>query len=83
MTFGYIGYIWAILGCSLLALFVLGTGVTLHAIGRRVERRRGARPVVDAVDLRAPDLRGRDLRGPDLRGPESGPGAPKDGGEAA
>jgi hypothetical protein len=68
MTFGYIGYIWAILGCSLLALFVLGAGVTLHAIGRRAERRRGARAVVDSVDL---------------AGPTSDPRAPKDDGEAA
>ena len=40
MTFAYVGYIWTLLGCSLVALFAFGIGASLYFIGKRTERRR-------------------------------------------
>ena len=51
MTFGYVGYVWAILGCGAFALFFGGLGVALYAIGKRAERR-GPRPVVQSLSGR-------------------------------
>ena len=35
MTFGYIGYIWAILGCALFSLLLLASAAFLYALSRR------------------------------------------------
>ncbi len=35
MTFGYIGYIWAMLGCAIFAIVVGSCALVLYAIGRR------------------------------------------------
>ena len=64
MTFGYVGYVWAIFGCSLVSLFFGAVAGALYFVGRRVDR--GApRAAVEAVPL------SRDA-GPDGPG---GPGA--------
>lgn len=48
VTFGYVGYVWAILGCSSVALLLGVIGATLYVIGKR--RERGApRPVVESL----------------------------------
>jgi DNA mismatch repair protein MutS2 len=49
MTFGYLGYIWAIFGCALFSMVIGGRGVFLYAIGRRAvgrprSRRSPSRP---------------------------------------
>lgn len=49
MTFGYVGYVWALLGCSCLFAFVGGTAIVLHVVGRRMERGRAR---VEQVPLR-------------------------------
>jgi acyl dehydratase len=38
MTFAYVGYIWALLGCSFLAMFVGVVAFALYQIGKRVDR---------------------------------------------
>jgi len=35
MTFGYVGYIWAMLGCAIFGIVVGGCAFVLYAIGRR------------------------------------------------
>jgi hypothetical protein len=35
MTFGYIGYIWALLGCGSIALLFCGSAVVLYGWARR------------------------------------------------
>lgn len=35
MTFGYIGYIWALLGCGSVALLFCGSAVVLYGWARR------------------------------------------------
>jgi hypothetical protein len=53
MTFGYLGYIWAIFGCSVFALVVGGSALFLYAVGRRA-RRSGQEPTttVEALPVR-------------------------------
>lgn len=51
MTFAYVGYVWALLGCSFLMIFVGAVATTLYLIGKRTDRR-GPRPVVEVVGLR-------------------------------
>lgn len=41
MTFGYIGYIWALLGCACFGMVFGGSAVLLYGIARRD---RAARP---------------------------------------
>lgn len=51
MTFAYVGYIWAILLCSFLTLFVGGIGLALVLIGRRAERRRPRITTVESLSI--------------------------------
>lgn len=55
MTFGYLGYIWAILGCSVFGLVVGGSALFLYAVGRKA-RQRGQEPTttVEALPVRPP-----------------------------
>lgn len=50
MTFGYLGYIWAILGCGGIFLIVSMSALLLYALGRR-GRKAGNEPkiVVDTL----------------------------------
>ena len=48
VTFGYVGYVWAILGCASVTLFVSVIGATLYVIGKRAERR-APRTVVESL----------------------------------
>ena len=41
MSFGYIGYIWALFGCCTLFAVFSGSAALLYGIGRRQERRDG------------------------------------------
>ncbi|MFO0684120.1 MAG: hypothetical protein U0234_18855 [Sandaracinus sp.] len=51
MTFGYIGYIWAMSGCCVLGGVFGGGAAVLYAYGRRLDRQRGAPAVtVERVD---------------------------------
>ena len=50
MTFGYVGYVWAIFGCSLVSLFFGAVAGVLYLIGRRVDRA-APRTAVEAVPL--------------------------------
>lgn len=51
MGFGYIGYIWALLGCCTLTTVFGGSAAFLYAYGRRRDRVDGAPTVsVDRVD---------------------------------
>jgi hypothetical protein len=51
MGFGYIGYIWALIGCCSLGLVFGGSATFLYAYGRRKDREQGAPSVtVDRVD---------------------------------
>lgn len=50
MTFGYLGYIWAILGCGSLFLVFSVSALFLYAIGRR-GRRAGKEPKVTVETL--------------------------------
>jgi hypothetical protein len=51
MGFGYIGYIWALLGCCTLTVVFGGSAAFLYAYGRRREREDGVPSVtVDRVD---------------------------------
>ncbi len=58
MTFGYIGYIWALSGCCVLGAVFGGGAAVLYAYGRRLDRQRGAPSVtverVDAGEPRGP-----------------------------
>ena len=69
MTFSYVGYIWALFGCSFLMIFVGGVALTLHVIGKRLDRNR-PRTVVESL---SPSSRAADA-GADAAAPE--PGAP-------
>jgi len=53
VTFAYVGYVWALIGCCSIALFVGVVAAALHLIGRRVDR---AAPRVDVepIPLRPP-----------------------------
>ena len=53
MTFGYLGYIWAILGCSTFGLVFLGSAGLLYSVARR-GRAAGREPVhtVEALSVR-------------------------------
>jgi hypothetical protein len=55
MTFGYLGYIWAILGCSVFAAVIGGSALFLYAVGRRA-RRTGDEPTttVETLVVRPP-----------------------------
>lgn len=53
MTFGYLGYIWAMLGCSLFGAVVGGSALFLYGIARRAEKR-GSAPRVVVEDLSKP-----------------------------
>lgn len=48
VTFGYVGYVWAILCCGSITLFLGVIGLTLYVIGKRAERR-APRTVVHAI----------------------------------
>jgi hypothetical protein len=62
MTFGYLGYIWAILGCGLFSTILFGASLFLYAVARR-GKKDGSLPstTVEALDVRAP----RTPRSPD------------------
>ncbi len=51
MTFGYIGYIWALLVCGGASLVLFGSAALLYAVGRRG---RAAEPAirVESIPLR-------------------------------
>lgn len=51
MTFGYVGYVWALIGCSFVMLFLGGIALVLYAIGKRTERGGARRGVVDEITL--------------------------------
>ncbi|GAB4213772.1 MAG: hypothetical protein OHK0013_37930 [Sandaracinaceae bacterium] len=55
MTFGYLGYIWAILGCSVFAVVIGGSAAFLYAVGRQA-RRSGEEPTttVEVLPVRPP-----------------------------
>lgn len=42
MAFGYVGYIWAMLGCCSLGVVFGGSAAFLYAYGRRRDREQGA-----------------------------------------
>ncbi len=50
MTFGYLGYIWAIFGCALFSMVIGGSAVFLYAIGRR-GRRAAQEPTITVETL--------------------------------
>lgn len=52
MTFGYLGYVWALLGCSIFTIVLGGSAAFLYVIARR-ERGGGVatRHVVETVPL--------------------------------
>ena len=50
MTFGYVGYIWAISLCVLVSMGLAALGGVLVAVGRRAERR-GPRSMVEESPL--------------------------------
>lgn len=56
MTFGYLGYIWALLGCAIFGVVVGGSALFLYAIARRGEGAGGPTHSVEEVPLppRAP-----------------------------
>jgi hypothetical protein len=60
MTFGYIGYIWAIVGCASLFLLVLGSAAALHAVGRRLDRRGASRAHVQSLPVAERNRGGRE-----------------------
>lgn len=49
MTFGYIGYIWAMSGCCLLSVVFGGSAAFLYGLGRRRAERDGE-PTVTVED---------------------------------
>lgn len=55
MTFGYLGYIWAMLGCALFGGILFGSALFLYGLARR-GRADGSEPstVVESVALREP-----------------------------
>lgn len=55
MTFGYLGYIWAIIGCSIFGVVFLGSAAFLYAVSRR-GRADGSEPVhsVEELPVRPP-----------------------------
>ena len=55
MGFGYIGYIWSILGCLLVLTVFGGAFVLLYGVGKRMERRERTKTVVEALPLRGKD----------------------------
>lgn len=67
MTFSYVGYIWALFGCSFLMIFVGGVALTLHLIGKRLDRNR-PRAIVESL---SPSERATGA-GVDAAAPESG-----------
>jgi hypothetical protein len=54
MMFGYIGYIWAMLGCCTLFCVFGGSAVFLYGLGRRREQRLG-QAVVTVESVGKPD----------------------------
>ncbi|MDQ3035552.1 MAG: hypothetical protein M3Y87_24310, partial [Myxococcota bacterium] len=69
MTFAYVGYVWALIGCSFLMIFVGSVALTLYLIGRRVDR--GApRTVVESLSRSAPSPT---PASPDVAGDAVGP----------
>jgi len=55
MAFGYIGYIWALIGCCSLGIAFGGSAALLYAYGKRRDREEGAPAVtVDRVDDAGP-----------------------------
>ena len=51
MMFGYIGYIWAMMGCCTLATVFGGSAVLLYGVGRRRNAERGEAIVtIESVD---------------------------------
>jgi hypothetical protein len=53
VTFSYLGYLWALIGCFLLVFVVGGTGLVLYAIGRRREPHE-PRVIVESVPIGIP-----------------------------
>lgn len=53
MTFGYLGYIWAMLGCGVFSVLMLGSAMFLYGVSRR-GRKSGAEPTttVEALEVR-------------------------------
>ncbi len=64
MTFGYLGYIWAILGCGSIFLVFSGSALFLYAVGRR-GRKAGKEPNVTVETLVSKDTLAKDTRGKD------------------
>ncbi|MBX7194395.1 MAG: hypothetical protein K1X94_20235 [Sandaracinaceae bacterium] len=69
MTFGYLGYIWAILGCAVFGAIFFGSALFLYAVARR-GRAAGSEPshTVETLEVRAPRAPGP--RGPDRARPD-------------
>lgn len=40
MTFAYVGYIWALLGCGFFVVFGVALGGGLYFVGKRMDRHR-------------------------------------------
>ncbi len=55
MTFGYLGYIWAILGCGVFSALMFGSAMFLYGVARR-GRKDGSLPTttVEALEVREP-----------------------------
>ena len=60
MTFGYLGYLWAMFGCCTLSVVFGGSAAFLYRLGRQREREPGA-PTVSVESILTPD----DPRPPD------------------
>jgi hypothetical protein len=53
VTFGYLGYIWAMLGCGCFALVVGGAAAVLYGVARRDREARGG-PTITVDPLKRP-----------------------------
>lgn len=54
MTFGYLGYIWALFACTIIAMVVGASAVFLYAVARRARGASGqSSHSVESVPIRA------------------------------
>ena len=53
MTFGYLGYIWALLGCGCFGLVFGGTAAVLYGVARRDRDARGG-PTITVDPVKRP-----------------------------
>jgi hypothetical protein len=52
VTFGYIGYIWTLLGCGLMLFVFGGAAMILYGVARR-DRERRPQPKIEVETLKA------------------------------